>query len=177
MKRQASIVSAISLLLCLCGPTAVIWAVSGVVVDSVQAGSVWPNTHVCPEVLKRLTPAVANEYATATIPTKNGTTWIVAAVNHSDPRRVSRSPFFTPCSSVGSSRINLCATTTYALPRTKCAAGPSSRVPAVALTLPHDGTATSLVGFADHHKASKSLSGQINKGWHRPSILSHEVAA
>lgn len=68
VKLKVAIASGIARLLCSCGPSAVCWGVSKIVVNSVNA-VLWPwsRTHIGNEVFKAMPPALAYRYASTAV--------------------------------------------------------------------------------------------------------------
>ena len=90
----ASIFATVQVLLNPCGPPAVFWRVVAVIVDTINAGSFRPSSHIRKEVLEHL-PAVAHSNSPGTIVAKAPVFRVGATILDSRPSLVLRCCFST----------------------------------------------------------------------------------
>lgn len=90
MKRKKGVVASVSVLFFPCAPSAIIWSIVSIIVDSVN-GMVWTRSwsHVFQEVVEAIQPSLAYRYASSSISMVSSGIPVIASLLHRFPAFVS----------------------------------------------------------------------------------------
>jgi hypothetical protein len=168
----------IPLLLRACGPLAVFWAITLVIVASLQSKFLaGPLTHVREEILKGIKPVLANDNAAAAIIRIAFVSWIEAPPTHSVVAVESQGVRFAMCRHAPSCRLRSETTTTsraFAFAEKVMSRNDFLRA-AITTAKPHG----PFVGVADEAKdkqAAETLALELAGGTRHDAFLSRRAA-
>jgi hypothetical protein len=163
MYRNQPIHASVVYLLGPSGPSAILFAVWAIVINAINRMIVgrW-FSHVSIEVLKRLSPSVANTNTATTVILKRTITWSIASVQHMNPRPMSFSMRHSVDSGFLSPHCNCLAPTRFCQTAKQASAVSDKSVPAMTPPSKHSlPVANFYESFADY--PAKHLASHVNK--------------
>ena len=166
------VVTLISSLLNSGGPSAVLWRIGAIVINSVQGATREPRSHVSQECLEAIFPTGADGNSTATVSGIAAMVRIQAPLPHPTPRFV----LWRPVHSMGATqaagdRLGAETATTSRAASSQVGASGIGKLPAVATTSPF------LVAIlvVDHDESAESLAGNVYQWASHPANFSAKL--
>jgi len=71
-----------------CRPATVVWRIRPPWINTIQALFRWCRPHICDEILKRVTPTIANGYSTTSIIFVRSSCWAMTTLFHRNPNTI-----------------------------------------------------------------------------------------
>lgn len=162
LKRDSDGPRRVLALLLIGGPSAIGWAIAGIVVDSFKRVlGCWAIAHIGQERWKRTTPPLAYGYASSTVSREESPVLVLAAADHSLPDAVFGGVALAVCGAYRVARIVIQTATTRGVAASQSARGYFCRLAAVAAALPVL-LVVAFLGLCFHGQSSKPLSGQVH---------------